>query len=316
MAPCVDRIWSVRLKRAERSWAEQWRLVRALRREQFDLALSFNGNDRCIILAGLTGARWRVAHAAGREHFWNRWLIPNWVPRQEPDLTVWEQRRQVLAACGFQLDPPRFALQVPEAAMKWSADLVPPGTAHLSPNSANPLKEWLLDHHVVLLRSLWADHPGLRVVASGSPNPRERERLSKLVARVNDSRLQLLPENLTLAQLAAVLTRCRLHLGPDSGVMHLAVALGVPTISFFREQGAYRAWLPTGPLHQVIRVPCYCVDHHAAPCERLGHAECLARLEPEQVVRLARERLAESDPPLTNCSPRPDPPSILPGPIR
>ena len=29
-----------------------------------------------------------VAHAAGRYHFWNRWLIANWVPKQDPDLGV------------------------------------------------------------------------------------------------------------------------------------------------------------------------------------------------------------------------------------
>ncbi len=316
LVPCVDRIWSLRLKRAERSWSEQWRLAWALRRERFDLALSFSGSDRCIILTGFSGARWRVAHAAGRRHFWNQWLIPNWVPRQDPDLTVSEQRRRMLSVCGFQLEPIRFGLEVPETARQWAADLIAPGAAHLSPNSANPLKEWPLEHHVTLLRSLWRTHPDLRVVASGGPGARERERLSRLVAGVADARLQLLPANLSLAQLAAVLTRCRLHLGPDSGVMHLAVALGVPTVSWFRQQGAYRAWLPTGPRHRVISVPCRCVDHLAAPCEPSGQAECLARLEPDQVTQQARESLAEGERSRTNCSPRTEPPDILTGPSR
>jgi len=52
--------------------------------------------------------------------------------------------------------------------------------------------------------------------------------------------------------------------------------------------------LPRGAAHRVISVRCDCVDHHHAPCERLGHAACLARIEPAQVARLVGERLAES----------------------
>src|SRR5207253_896263 len=104
-----------------------------------------------------------------------------------------------------------------------------------------------------------------------------------------DLRLRLLPENLTIPQLATVLARSRLHIGPDSGVLHLAVALDVPTVSFFREQGAYKSFMPLGPRHQVIGMPCHCVDHDTAPCEALGWAECFARIEPARVAALVRE---------------------------
>ena len=291
LAPCVDRLWTVELAPGKRTWREQWQLVRLLRRERFDVAFNFGGNDRTIIMTALTGARWRLVHAAGREHFWNRWLIANWVPRQDPDLTVFEQRRQVLAACGFKLQPARFELRVDDESLSWAADIVPTGAVHLSINSANPFKEWPLEHHAALLQALWVDQPDLHVVVSGAARDRERERIQRLAGIVQDARLQRLPEKLSIAQLAAVLKCCRLHIGPDSGVLHLAVALGLPTISFFRAQGGYRAWLPQGPAHEVLSAPCRCVDHHEAPCERLGRAECLARIEPERVAALVRARL-------------------------
>jgi len=291
LAPCVDRVWPLELAPDKRTWREQWRLVRALRREHFDVAFNFGGSDRTIIMTALTAARWRVAHAAGREHFWNRWLIANWVPRQDQDLAVFEQRRQVLVACGFKLEPPRFDLKVDEGSQNWAAARVPLGAVHLSLNSANPLKEWPVEHHVVLLKALWNAASELRVTVSAEPRERERERLQQLAETVHDARLQVLSEKLSIAQLAGVLKRCRLHIGPDSGVLHLALALGVPTISFFRAHGGYRAWLPRGAAHRVISVPCTCVDHYKAPCERLGRAECLARIEPAQVAEVVCEQL-------------------------
>jgi ADP-heptose:LPS heptosyltransferase len=291
LASCVDRVWPLELAPDKRTWREQWSTVRALRRERFDVAFNFGGNDRTIITTALTGARWRVAHAAGRAHFWNRWLVANWVPKQDPDVTVYEQRRRMLAACGFNLEAARFDLKLPAEAIQWAATVVPEGMVHLSLNSANPLKEWPVGHHADLLRILWREQPSLKVVATASPSEREQKRLRQLFAAVNDPRLVRLPERLSIAQLAGVLKRCRLHIGPDSGVVHLAMALGVPTLSFFRAHGAYRAWLPRGPAHHVMSAPCNCVDHHEAPCERLGRAECLACIEPNRVATQVRSQL-------------------------
>jgi heptosyltransferase-3 len=282
----VDRAWSLVLDPAKRSLREQWQLIRALRREKFDLAFNFAGVDRATILTALSGARWRVAHAVGRHHFWNRWLIPNWVPRQNHLLTVFEQRRQVLAACGLSLRPPRFDLKVDEPSSRWAASLVPEGAIHLSVNSAKPIKEWPLEHYATLLKTIWRDHSEARFVASAGAKDRERARLQQLHTSVNDPRLQILPENLSIAQLAAVLQRCRLHIGPDSGVVHLAMVLGVPTLSLVREQKDYQAWLPQGPGHQALTVPCSCTDRCILPGGSADRAVCLASIDPARVAAL------------------------------
>ena len=311
MAPCVDQTWPVVLDPQQRSLRQQGATLRALRRERFDVAFNFGGADRTILMTALSGARWRVAHAAGRWHFWNRWLIPHWVPKQDPNLTVFEQKRRVLTACGFTLEPPRFDLKIRPDAANWAGTTVPPNAVHLSINSAKALKEWPLEHAVALVKELLgsrgpqeltppANHGcalgPLHILASGTRHPREQQRLQALVAQVNHPRLQLLPSALSISQLAAVLRRCRLHIGPDSGVIHLATALGVPTISFFREQPGYGAWVPTGPAHHVFSQPCTCVDHRSPRCEPLGHAGCLARIAPGEVAALARRVLASANP--------------------
>jgi ADP-heptose:LPS heptosyltransferase len=197
----------------------------------------------------------------------------------------------MLGACGLPLGPTRFDLKIDEQSLAWALGVVPRFAIHLSLNSAKATREWPLKHHMMMLRALWTRHPDLVVVTSSAAKARERSRLAEFIGMLKDERLQQLPENLCISRLAAVLQRCRIHIGPDSGVLHLAVALGVPTVSFFRQQGAYKSFLPTGPQHRVISVACKCIDHHDAPCEQLGQAECFATIPPDKVVGLVSSAL-------------------------
>ena len=72
---------------------------------------------------------------------------------------------------------------------------------------------------------------------------------------------------------------------------HLAVALGLPTISFFRDQRGHKPWLPVGPDHRTLVVHCTCIDHHAAPCQPAEKPECLIRLEPARVAEIICDKL-------------------------
>ncbi len=247
LAPCVTRTWAYPLP-PRTSCRQQWEIIAALRRERFDVAYNFSGADRSIFLTALTGARHRLARVA-REHFWARWLIRDWVPRRDTDLPVFEQRRRVLAACGFSLQPARFDLTLPPEARQWASQRLGPEAVHLSINASGPEKEWPLEHWSALARTLLENKPALELIATASPKPRERERLAHLRAAVDSKRLVCF-DGLSIAQLAALLERCRLHIGADSGVLHLAMALGVPTLGLFRQYEGLQEWLPRGETHR------------------------------------------------------------------
>jgi ADP-heptose:LPS heptosyltransferase len=285
LAPCADRAWGVELYPGKRTLRQQWQVLRSLRREHFDVAFNFSGADRTVFMTALAGARWKLGHEAGRKHVWNHWLIPNWVPRQSTDQPVYEQRRAVLAACGFELAPPGFALRVPEAAKAWAAAHIPEGALHFSMNASTFRKEWPLPHWIELAKRLLRNNPRLRIVATGSADDRERARLRELAASVSAPGLQTFTA-LGVAQLAALLERCSQHVGGDSGVLHLAAALGVPTLSIFREYPGLKEWLPRGPQHQHLTAPCACAEELRESCRRRQTAECLEGLSPESVAAL------------------------------
>jgi len=290
LAPCVDRVWAFPLTPKSPRWWKHWPIFKELRKERFDVAFNFSGSDRSIIVTWLTGAKWRLACEAGRKHFWNRWLIPEWVPRQSRELLVYEQRRQVLAACGFKLEIPRFGLKVPEESLIWSGQNIPEKSIHFSINASSPAKEWPLENWIGLAEIIIRVNPLANIVATASNKPRELERVRALVAAVGSPRLTSF-EGLSLGRLTALLKRCRLHVGADSGVLHLAMASEIPTFSLFRQYDGLKEWMPVGAQHECCMVPCECVAGRQLGCEEKGESACLKKISPETVFEKMKRNL-------------------------
>jgi ADP-heptose:LPS heptosyltransferase len=296
MVPCVDRAWPLARTPRGTPWRAQWRWLRAVRRERFDVGFNFSGVDRAVILTFLSGAGARVAFATGRHHFWNRWLIPHWVPRVDRTVHVAEQQRRMLAACGLEIGPARYDLRIPPPAIEWAKAQVPSGSVHLSVNASHGLKEWPLDRWIRLARELLDLDPAVMVVATGTAQAREIERLRQFDTALADARVRIFAGDLDLARLAGLLGCCRLHIGADSGALHLAAVLGVPTVALFREYAGLDEWLPRGEAHRQVVVPCRCVNRKEQPCLAGGQAGCLASVAVESVVGLARSLWTRKDP--------------------
>jgi ADP-heptose:LPS heptosyltransferase len=283
LAPCVDRAWVFPLGAPSPPWWKHWGVLRALRRERFDVAINFSGSDRSVFTLAAIGARWTLTYQGGRRHFWQRWLAPEWIPRQTLPTPVFEGRRHLLSLCGFPLETARFDLVVPPTEQRWAEETVPAGALHLSVSASLPLKEWPLPNNVGLARWLLAQRPDCRLVATTAPNPREQARLAALGDAVHDERLRVMSAPLSISRLAALLQRCALHVGPDSGVLHLAAALDVPTVAIFRRYADMADWLPRGPQHAHLTAPCDCVNAQFAPCAAVGVARCLGGISAEAV---------------------------------
>lgn len=96
----------------------------------------------------------------------------------------------------------------------------------------------------------------------------------------------------SLKEAAALLSAAKLFMGADSGLLHIAVALGVPTVSLFGP-GRARKWAPQGKQHRVInkQLPC-------SPCTTFGNTPpcphnvaCMKQISPDEVVAAAIELL-------------------------
>jgi lipopolysaccharide heptosyltransferase II len=96
----------------------------------------------------------------------------------------------------------------------------------------------------------------------------------------------------TLRDIAAILMRCRLLITADSGIMHIAYAVGTPTVSLFGA-GIEKKWAPRGQKHIVLNKYLQC-----SPCTKFGYTPgcpsgilCMQDIGIEDVLQAAHRLL-------------------------
>ncbi|MFA5260531.1 MAG: lipopolysaccharide heptosyltransferase II [Candidatus Omnitrophota bacterium] len=85
-----------------------------------------------------------------------------------------------------------------------------------------------------------------------------------------------------IMEMAALISRCRVFLTPDSAPMHIAAAMGTPFIAFFGPTAAFRH-LPPSERHVVFQRKLPCVPCYSPKCRIKTHA-CMKEISPEEVV--------------------------------
>ena len=156
-------------------------------------------------------------------------------------------------------------------------------------------RRWPADHFARLARMLVLEE-GARVVVIGAPGEVERAHAVCVRAgNLHDGRLASFAGKLSIGATAALLDQAAVFVTNDSGPMHLAAGMGVPTIGLFgpetpvmyRPLGARARWMYAPP----VCSPCINVhDNKLASCTR-GHAECMTNIHPPRVFDVVREEL-------------------------
>ena len=150
-------------------------------------------------------------------------------------------------------------------------------------------KRWPLERFAQVARGVSAQRGEVDWLLFGAPG--ETAMGEELSAQLDGVRHNNLVGKTYLDELIAQLQTCCLLLTNDTGTMHLAAALGIPTVSIF---GSTEPVLtgPLGPLHRVVRhhVPC-------SPCFRrecpFGHYDCMNGVTVERVTGDVLRALAE-----------------------
>jgi len=132
----------------------------------------------------------------------------------------------------------------------WRDHGLPVGTAPViavHPGSGSPRKNWPAERYAMLAARL-ARARQARFLVGGGPAD---EVACQALRRQWAGEPPLLLEHLSLAQMGALLARCHLLIGNDSGVAHLSAALGVPTLALFGPTDP-RVWAPQGPRAAIL----------------------------------------------------------------
>jgi heptosyltransferase III len=176
--------------------------------------------------------------------------------------------------------------QVEMAELWHSTGLPEHGVIALHPGSGGHHKLWPLDGWTQVMT--WVEQQGLTgIIICG---PAEQERDLRPLREVNSAAWRWMPA-LTLPQLAALLARCRVVLGHDSGVTHLAAAVGTTVLALFG---------PTDPLSWGPRSPHACVVQ-PSPSQALTLENLAPQVVTETLDALLRQTF-EFDTSQTPCT--------------
>ena len=187
-------------------------------------------------------------------------------------------------------------LAAPQEAGRAAVELLRPlgGERYVAifPGASIPERRWGAERFAELARRLAGE--GRRVVVvGGREDAGDGERIA------GDTGLNLAGRT-SLAVTAAVIAGADLLVSGDSGILHVGVGVGTPTVSLFGP-GRQKKWGPQGAGHAVI-------NHHlpCSPCTTFGttapcpdQARCLSGISVDEVLQAVREMLGVTgNPPL------------------
>ncbi len=212
----------------------------------FDLAISFLSDPDSVIARNLVAAGVKRVIACPR--------------KTRPDFHAVFQLAEVLGQLGLTLHDPVPKLAVgpkPTQALRLGFHV----------GSGSPLKNWPIAHWIELTERLDAFFDDFLLVGGEADDKVVRE----FRARCRLRRLKTLL-NPSPGDLCQALNGCTVFIGHDTGVTHLAAAVGTPTVALFGPTNP-NLWAPLGEHVTVVRSPdglmeSIRVGEAAEPCRR------------------------------------------------
>jgi len=284
-----------------RGIAGRLRLAAALRRERFDLAILFQKAFDAAALALLGGARFRIGYATDARS----WLLTHPLKPPPSETHHVEVFLGIARALGCPIIDalPSFHLSAGDRAEAGSlldaagfSGLRPLVTLH--PGASKEPRAWHPDRFTDLGRRL-AERNGARIILLGSTD--ERRLLERIAGGIPRDVVLLPAPGLRIKVAAAIVERCHLFVGNDSGPMHMAAALGVPTVAIFGPGTPRR----TAPLASRGRIVSLTKDYPCSPCRQdffrecpaspAGKPFCLEEIQIDEVERAAAGLLARAE---------------------
>jgi heptosyltransferase-2 len=255
-----------------------WTLALELRRHHFDCAILLQNAFEAAWVARLAGIPNRVGYSRdGRGFLLTRAVrVPKRgeIPRHERFYYL-----ELLRRAGLIKSLPAGDITItPQTSVRDRKKRI----IGISPGAAyGSAKRWLPERFAEVAAEL-ASARGAAVVLFGSRA--ERELCEQIAQLLIGYEVKNVAGQTTLEQFIELAARCELFVTNDSGAMHIASALGVPTIAIFGATDD-AATGPTGPKARVVREPVECSPCLLRECP-IDH-RCMTRVSAGRVVREA-----------------------------
>ena len=262
-----------------------------LRRERFQMAVLFQNAFEAAFLAWAAG----IPRRLGYDRDGRSLLLTDRFPKSvySPGAHQVEYYLSLLRAAGWRAESRDPTLRPPEVQRRQSLRLLAERgiteddrIVALSPGAIyGEAKRWPAERFAAL-GDMAIERWGARVIIMGSG---KENRVCGRTASAMTSPVVNLCGETSLDLAMAVIERCAMFVTNDSGLMHVAAALGVPTVAVFGSTD-HVATGPRGSRSSIVRHQVDCAPCLEAECSR--DFRCMKAIEPEEVWE-AMDKLAE-----------------------
>ena len=284
MSPNVRKIFPFQRKQ----WAKWWqpktissisRCVKKIREQRYGVVLDLQGLFRSGVITFLSRSKTKVGFKSAREGAPIIYNIK--VPVADKDSHAIKKNMSVLNGIGLNTGSKiEFDLVIPKPETIWAETVIPKSPfVVINPNTRWESKKWPLKKFGLLSRRLY-DERGLLTVTIGGHEDRE---MGSQINAIAGNCVTDLTGRGGIVHLAAILKKSVGLVTSDSGPLHLAVALGVPTVSIFGPTNP----LNTGPYgngHKVIRNNIICSPCYSRECHVENHV-CMETVSIDSVIK-------------------------------
>jgi len=297
--PHVDEVIVSSRKRWQRELKEKttrpfalrqmWEFLRMLRSRRFDLVIDLQGLLKSGIPILLSGAPYRLGYSRAREmsHIFltHRVLVDN------GSMHSVDRYLEIVRFLGIAVGEKEFSIRMSQRDEQAMMDLLQEDRIGaqetkivLNAPARWQSKRWPKENFAELGDQL-ASRLQAQIILTGSHSDRS---LVQEIASLMGHRSLVAAGRTTLKELCALLKRVDLMVTCDSGPMHMAAAMGTPTVALFGPTDPKRTG-PYGSVHRVLQRQMDCI-----PCfkRRCRENLCLKEISVGEVFRAAQEVLS------------------------
>jgi lipopolysaccharide heptosyltransferase I len=282
--------WKRGTKKARPLFIDIKNLFSTLPKRRFSLSLDLQGLIKSGIFSLMTRAEKKVGF--DRTHcreplnaFFNNTHV---VPREE-DVHIIDKNLRFLEELGINTEGWKWQIPVKqhheEQTKDFLAQLKTGASSSLigiNPGAGWETKRWGSKRYALLADRL-IEHQGAKVIWTWGPG---EEALVEEIQQKMKAESYIAPPTRVL-ELAALIRRLDLFIGGDTGPLHLAVALGIPTVSIFGPTDPKRNG-PYGPGHRILYNELDCSGCHKRTCNNF---HCLDLITPDMVFGACQQQL-------------------------
>lgn len=259
-----------------KTFAQKLHFLRTLRAERYDVNITaFPSNRREFnIISFLIGAKRRIAIRYHVGNFETLEFLQTELVETDESVHDVDQNFSLLGPLGINTllcngkdiswdvndEENAYAEELLRKLQLTSHDILIGFHPGCNPSQGNSLKRWPTGNFAILGDKLIEAFDS-KILIFGDEGETDLKKDIQLSMKYPS----IIPENMPLLKIAALIKRCQLFVTNDSGLMHVATAMGVPTVSLFGPSDPKRN-APYGEGHTVIRADLPCI-----PCNKYPH---------------------------------------------